>query len=80
MSRAASRFRRLAVVNRGEAAMRCVRAVKALRTLERSDLEVVALYTDADRDAPFVRHAHALGCGRRVRATPDVRPPLERPQ
>jgi len=57
LSRAASRFRRLAVVNRGEAAMRCVRAVKALRTLERSDLEVVALYTDADRDAPFVRHA-----------------------
>lgn len=37
--------------------MRCVRAVKALRTLERSDLEVIALYTDADRDAPFVRHS-----------------------
>jgi len=37
--------------------MRCVRAVKALRTLEGSDLEVIALYTDADRDAPFVRHA-----------------------
>ena len=57
MSGPGSSFRRLAIVNRGEAAMRCVRAVKALRTLEGSDLEVIALYTDADRDAPFVRHA-----------------------
>ena len=37
--------------------MRCVRAVKSLRALERSDLECVALYTDVDRGAPFVRHA-----------------------
>ncbi|HXV37177.1 MAG TPA: biotin carboxylase N-terminal domain-containing protein, partial [Myxococcota bacterium] len=52
---------RLAIVNRGEAAMRCIRSVKALRTLEGSDLESIAIYTDVDRDAPFVRHAdHAL--------------------
>ena len=50
-------IRRLAVVNRGEAAMRCIRAVKALRTVEGSAMEVVALYTDSDSDAPFVRHA-----------------------
>jgi acetyl/propionyl-CoA carboxylase alpha subunit/acetyl-CoA carboxylase carboxyltransferase component len=50
-------IRRLAVVNRGEAAMRCIRAVKALRTLEDSTLEVVALYTASDSDAPFVRNA-----------------------
>jgi len=50
-------LQRLLVVNRGEAAMRCVRAVKALRATEDSALEVVALYTDPDRDAPFVRHA-----------------------
>ena len=37
-------IRRLAIVNRGEAAMRCIRAVKALRTLERSDLKVIARY------------------------------------
>ncbi len=37
--------------------MRCVRAVKALRASEGSALRVVALYTDVDRDAPFVRHA-----------------------
>ena len=49
-------IRRLAIVNRGEAAMRCVRTVKSLRALEGSGLQVIALYTDADRDAPFVRH------------------------
>ena len=48
---------RLAIVNRGEAAMRCIRTVKALRALEGSELQVIALYTDPDRDAPFVRHA-----------------------
>jgi acetyl/propionyl-CoA carboxylase alpha subunit/acetyl-CoA carboxylase carboxyltransferase component len=52
-------IRRLAIVNRGEAAMRCVRAVKALRAEEGSRLEAVALYTAIDRDAPFVRHADA---------------------
>ncbi len=38
--------------------MRCIRAVKSLAALEGSDLKVIALYTDPDRDAPFVRHAH----------------------
>ncbi|HEX2484078.1 MAG TPA: biotin carboxylase N-terminal domain-containing protein [Myxococcota bacterium] len=50
-------IRRLAIANRGEAAMRCIRAVKSLRALEGSSLEVVALYTEVDRDAPFVKHA-----------------------
>ncbi len=50
-------IRRLAVVNRGEAAVRCIRAVKSLRALEGSAMEVVALYTDSDSDAPFVRLA-----------------------
>ncbi len=48
---------RLAVANRGEAAMRCIRSVKALRREEGSDLRVLAFYTEIDRDAPFVRHA-----------------------
>ena len=52
-------FRRLGIVNRGEAALRCVRAVKTLRALEGSDLRAIVLYTDVDRDAPFVRHADA---------------------
>ncbi len=50
-------IRRLAIVNRGEPALRCIRAVKALRAVEGSSMEVVALYTRPDRDAPFVRHA-----------------------
>lgn len=50
-------IRRLAVVNRGEAALRCIRTVKALRAREGLPLEVLALYTEVDRDAPFVRHA-----------------------
>ncbi|MHC5044864.1 MAG: acetyl/propionyl/methylcrotonyl-CoA carboxylase subunit alpha, partial [Planctomycetota bacterium] len=48
---------RLAIVNRGEAAMRCIRAVKTLRAAEGSSLLAIALYTEVDRDAPFVRHA-----------------------
>ncbi|MBW2716624.1 MAG: ATP-grasp domain-containing protein, partial [Deltaproteobacteria bacterium] len=50
-------IRRLAILNRGEAAIRCIRSVKSLRALEDSDLESIAIYTDVDRDAPFVRHA-----------------------
>src|SRR5262247_3977556 len=56
-------IRRLAIVNRGEAAMRCIRAVKALRAEEGSDLQAIALYTAADRDVPFVRHADAVWPG-----------------
>jgi len=51
------RIERLAIVNRGEAAVRCLRTAKSLRALEGSGLEVVALYTPPDRDTPFVRQA-----------------------
>ncbi len=54
---AARPIRRIGIVNRGEAAMRCIRAIKALRAIEGSDLRSVALFTAADREAPFVRHA-----------------------
>jgi len=50
-------IRRLGIVNRGEAAMRCIRTVKALRAREGSELQAVALYTEVERGAPFVRHA-----------------------
>jgi len=55
--RPARPIRRLAIVNRGEAAVRCIRAVKTLREAEGSALECLALYTEVDRRAPFVRQA-----------------------
>jgi len=50
-------LRCIAIANRGEAALRFVRAVKALRAEEGGELRAVALYTEVDRGAPFVRHA-----------------------
>ena len=51
------RIERLAIVNRGEAAVRCLRTAKSLREREGGGLEIIALYTPPDRDAPFVRQA-----------------------
>ncbi len=54
-------LRCIAIANRGEAALRCLRTVKALRVREDSALTAIALFTEPDRGAPFVRHAdHAL--------------------
>ncbi len=52
-------FKRIAIVNRGEAAMRLIHAVRDLNA-ERPDDEpitVIALYTDAERTAMFAREA-----------------------
>src|SRR3954469_1024106 len=59
-------FRRIAIVNRGEAAMRLIHAVRDLnqRTPYGPWIETVALHTDGERGAMFVReadHAFALG-------------------
>ena len=51
------KIERLAIVNRGEAAVRCLRTAKSLRECEGGGLEIIALYTPPDRDAPFVRQA-----------------------
>ncbi len=56
---ARSTIGRLAVVNRGESALRCIRTVRALRARDRSVLEAVALYDDLELHAPFVRYAHS---------------------
>ena len=59
-------FRRIAIVNRGEAAMRLIHAVRDLNA-ERGHaerIETVALYTEGERTAMFVREAdlsYALG-------------------
>jgi acetyl/propionyl-CoA carboxylase alpha subunit/acetyl-CoA carboxylase carboxyltransferase component len=61
-------FRRIAIVNRGEAAMRLLHAVRDLNALQAGSggapIETVALHTDGERTAMFVReadHAYALG-------------------
>ncbi|GAB3271166.1 ATP-binding protein [Kineosporia babensis] len=50
-------FSRVAIVNRGEAAMRLIHAVRDLAAESGARIETVALYTDADRNATFVREA-----------------------
>ena len=50
-------FSRVAIVNRGEAAMRLIHAVRDLSAETGTRIETVALYTDADRSATFTREA-----------------------
>jgi acetyl/propionyl-CoA carboxylase alpha subunit len=50
-------FSRVAIVNRGEAAMRLIHAVRDLSGQTGTRVEAIALYTDADRGAMFVREA-----------------------
>ena len=57
-------FSRLAVVNRGEAAMRLIHAVRELNAVAETPIRIIALYTDPERSAMFVREAdeaHRLG-------------------
>ncbi|WP_263247533.1 ATP-binding protein [Saccharopolyspora rosea] len=50
-------FSRVAIVNRGEAAMRLIHAVRDLSAETGTRIETVALHTDVDRTAMFVREA-----------------------
>ncbi|WP_439680749.1 carboxyl transferase domain-containing protein [Embleya sp. MST-111070] len=50
-------FSRVAIVNRGEAAMRLIHAVRELAEETGIRIETIALYTDVDRTATFVREA-----------------------
>ena len=50
-------FGRIAIINRGEAAMRLIHAVRELNAAGGPQLETVALYTDAESTATFVREA-----------------------
>jgi acetyl/propionyl-CoA carboxylase alpha subunit/acetyl-CoA carboxylase carboxyltransferase component len=64
-------FRRIAIVNRGEAALRLIRAVRELERDEGTPLEVIALYTDPDRRALYVREAdHAVCLGSAIFVDP----------
>ena len=50
-------FSRVAIVNRGEAAMRFIRAAREVGVEQGSPLTTIALYTDVERDSMFVREA-----------------------
>ncbi len=57
-------FNRLAIVNRGEAAMRAINAVRELNGERADPIRAIALYTETERHALFVRQAdegHCLG-------------------
>ncbi|HEU5266803.1 MAG TPA: biotin carboxylase N-terminal domain-containing protein, partial [Jatrophihabitans sp.] len=58
-SNARPTFRRIAIVNRGEAAMRLIHAVRDLNaeTPDADPIRTIALYTDAEPAAMFVREA-----------------------
>ncbi|MBM4069689.1 MAG: acetyl-CoA carboxylase biotin carboxylase subunit [Planctomycetes bacterium] len=49
-------FRRILVANRGEIALRVIRACRDL------DIEVVAVFSEADRDAPYLKLADQAIC------------------
>jgi acetyl/propionyl-CoA carboxylase alpha subunit/acetyl-CoA carboxylase carboxyltransferase component len=51
------RFGRIAIVNRGEPALRLIRAVRELNHGSDRPLTTIALYTDPDEHAHFVREA-----------------------
>ncbi|HEX2737758.1 MAG TPA: biotin carboxylase N-terminal domain-containing protein, partial [Acidimicrobiia bacterium] len=55
-------FTRLAVINRGECAMRLVHAVRELNDGRDEPLVVIALYTEPERHAMFVREADEAVC------------------
>ncbi len=55
-------LRRIAVVNRGEPAMRLIHAVRELRLATGADVSAIALHTTAERAAMFVRDADEAVC------------------
>jgi acetyl/propionyl-CoA carboxylase alpha subunit len=50
-------FTRIAIVNRGEAAMRLIRAAREVAVEQGSPLTTIAMYTEAERNSMFVREA-----------------------
>ena len=53
---------RLAIVNRGEAAMRAIHAVRELNDSREEPIRVIALYSESERHALFVRQADERYC------------------
>jgi len=61
-------FTRIAVVNRGEPAVRLIRAVRELNEEHGRGIKVIALHTEAEQRALFVRSADESVCLRDVAA------------
>jgi len=55
-------FQRVAIVNRGEAAIRFIHAVREFNQEHRTKMRTVALFTDVERNAMFVREADEGVC------------------
>ncbi len=55
-------FQRVAIVNRGEAAMRFIHAARELNLEQGITLHTIALFTEPDRKAMFVREAEEAVC------------------
>ncbi|MDJ0751836.1 MAG: biotin carboxylase N-terminal domain-containing protein, partial [Woeseiaceae bacterium] len=55
-------FKRIAIINRGEAAMRLIHAVREYNIEHDAGLTTIALYTDPERQAMFVREADETYC------------------
>ena len=55
-------FQRIAIVNRGEAAMRFIHAAREFNQEYGTSLRTIALYTDPERHAMFVREADEAVC------------------
>jgi len=55
-------FQRIAIVNRGEAAMRFIHAVREFNQEHGTTLRTIALFTEPDRHAMFVREADEAVC------------------
>ena len=75
-------FGRVAVVNRGEPAIRLINAVREWNAEGRPPLWVIAVYTAADRRATFVREADEavlIGPAGPCRWVPSASAPATRP-
>jgi len=55
-------FQRIAVVNRSEAAVRLIRAVRELNAEHNYGITTIAMHTEAERRAMFVRQADEAVC------------------
>ena len=61
-------MKRIAVLNRGEPALRFLRALKEFNIEHEFSIVGIALFTEADKNAPFVRFAdEAISIGEPIR-------------